>query len=424
MGQHSAFDTRSEPSTSAAPAPVGAPFFPPEEARVSATPVGGSVHPFPWVDDDHTPAPPISAETKLADAKDVVTWAFIWMSQDVEERLGQLEADLRATDSPSFGEQLLRAAFRTALSAATAGASEFLAGLVVGASDAMRELIKSAIENGVGEAIDLGADAFRGSREPLTAFIAAQRTAARYLYQRAQTRWLREGRHHVRTPAQADALATALTRSRVQMAAQFHYTASLDAWLSYLAQARFGVRHAKVMDEDYNLVEVGPSTNLASEEERERANDMGQDVDTDAPDLVAGFMGVADGVLTAEAKLPAIPMIANTGYYGMTGTPEITRAYLNGVNSIARSKYRNRPLSTMNIPRVVSCEVADGQTFTIRVNEMGINFHRGETPWLRARALAGRPYNMGKSLVELEQIGLDLLLADLVPTKILTGVSE
>ena len=377
------------------------------------------MHPFPWVDDDHTPDPPISPETKLADAKDVVTWAFIWMSQDVEERLGELEADLRATDSPSFGEQLLRAAFRTALSAATAGASEFLAGLVVGASDAMRELIKSAIENGVGEAIELGADAFRGSHEPLTAFIAAQRTAARHLYQRAQTRWLREGRHHVRTQAHADALAAALTKSRVQAAAEFHYTASLDAWLSYLAQARFGAHHAKVMDEDYNLVEVGPSTNLASEEERER-----HDVDTDAPDLVAGFMGVADGVLTAEAKLPAIHMIANTGYYGMIGAPEIGRAYLNGVNSIVRKQYRNRPLSDMNIPRVVSCEVADGQTFTIRVNEKGINFHRGETPWLRARALAGRPYNMGKSLVELEQIGLDLLLADLVPTKILTGLSE
>lgn len=99
-------------------------------------------------------------------------------------------------------------------------------------------------------------------------------------------------------------------------------------------------------------------------------------------------------------------------------------AYLNGVNQLVRSQFVNRPLSTANIPRVIRCRVAGGDDFLIHTNEKGIVFAGGEHPWLRARAIASRPWNMGKPDVVLAQIGLELLLADLVPSKISKGTAE
>ncbi|MFN0253269.1 MAG: hypothetical protein ACKV2T_40740 [Kofleriaceae bacterium] len=342
MGDHATETTRSVSTTSSKPAPAGTAFFTPDEARGAGLPAGNvNVRPYPFVDDDQEPEPQLAPETKLQDSKDVVTWAFMWMSQDVEARLDALEADLRATDKPSFAEQLLRAAFRTALSAATAGASEFLAGLVVGASDALRETIKSAIENATGEALSMGAGALQGSREPLTAFIAAQKDASRHLYQKAQANWLRKGRHGVTAQAQVDALAEAFTKTNVRAAAQFHYDAGRDAWIAYLAQAHFGVRHSQVLDEDFNPVGVDPSTNLASESQRQKEGAP----KTDEPELARALLGAADGVLIANAELPAIMIFDSSGLHGMAGKPVISEAYLNGVNSIIRGQYQGRSLA-------------------------------------------------------------------------------
>ncbi|MFN0253270.1 MAG: hypothetical protein ACKV2T_40745 [Kofleriaceae bacterium] len=53
-----------------------------------------------------------------------------------------------------------------------------------------------------------------------------------------------------------------------------------------------------------------------------------------------------------------------------------------------------------------------------------MKFHPGGNDWLRGRALAARPWNLGKPPADLEQIGLDLLLADLVPATIFGGMNE
>jgi hypothetical protein len=297
----------SEHAVSTSPAPsketsksVGAPFFPSADAiRQGAYGNGNGVRPHPLVDEDQSD-PEVSAETKLKDTKDVVTLAFGWMSQDAEARLSKLEADLRAQDAPTFSEQLLRAAFRTALSAATSGASEHIAGLIVGSrADALRELVKTAIESSVGESIELGANALRGSNEPLTAFIAAQKAAVRHLYRKAQGNWLHKGRHGVHTQAQADILEGALTQPQMELAADSHYVAGRDAWLTYLAQSRFGVRHSKALDENYDIVEFGPTTDLTPSSSRELR--PGDHLTTDSPDKASALMGVADGVMTVQA---------------------------------------------------------------------------------------------------------------------------
>ncbi len=422
MSEHAISETSG--ATTSSTAPVGAPFFgssQPEETTHDH--LGSGVRPFPWVDEDQEPEPELSAQTKLDDSNDVVTMAFGWMSSDVEARLAALEVDLRSQDEPSFGEQLLYAAFRTALSAATSGASEHVAGLLVGhRADALRELVKTAMENGVGEAIQIGANALRGSKEPLTAFIAAQKAAARHLYRKAQANWLHKGRHQVRSQAQADALEATLTIERMRQAAEFHYSAGRDAWIAYLAQSRYGVRHSKALDENYDIVEIGPTTDLTPSSERELH--PGNHSTTDSPDKAAGFLGVADGVMTIQAELPAIRMIDRTGLYGMVGTPKVTHAFLNGVNQIIRDQFEGQPLSTARVPRVIACRVSDGDDFTVSVNEKGIVFGHEESEWLRTRAIVGKPWNIGKPDEVLEEIGRDLLLADLVPNKILKGTSE
>lgn len=321
MSEHALFQTNAPP-TSSTSNNAGASFFVPSEARSLELPARAGARPYPFVDEDQEPE--TSPETRLADSKDVITLAFGWVSQHVEARLSALEKDLRADDEVTFGEQLLHAAFRTALSAATAGISEHLAGLVVGEkADALRELVKSAIENGLSAAGDIGAAALRGSKEPLAAFIEAQKSAARYQYQNAQKHWLRVGRHQVRTQPEVDALEAAFNEPRMQLAAERQYDAARDAWIAYLAQLRFGVRHSKALDEDYDIVELGPTTDLTPSTQRERTNERqpGFHTTEDSPDIAGAFLGAAPGVLVVEAELPAARQIDSTGYFGIDGTP-------------------------------------------------------------------------------------------------------
>lgn len=71
------------------------------------------------------------------------------------------------------------------------------------------------------------------------------------------------------------------------------------------------------------------------------------------------------------------------------------------------------------------CHVSSGEDFTVRINEQGVVFGGGDdAEWLRRRAIVGRPQDMAMPDVVLKQIGLDLLLADLVPQRILKGTSE
>lgn len=203
-------------------------------------------------------------------------------------------------------------------------------------------------------------------------------------------------------------------------AANHYYLAVRNAWLTYLAQARYGVRHSKAIDENYDIVDIGPTTDLTPSGQREVSNSLrpGSHTTTDSPDEAAAFLGVAEGVLIVSAELPAIRAIEDSGYVGMAGRATITHAYLNGANKIIRDQFVGLPLAAANIPRVIVCNVAGGADFTVRVNEKGIAFSGRENPWIRARAIAAQPWNMGRPEAELEQIGLDLLLTDLVPTKI------
>jgi len=188
---------------------------------------------------------------------------------------------------------------------------------------------------------------------------------------------------------------------------------SRDLWVSRLAQARFGTA-------TYDG-ERETRTNMSTQHMRDDANRAAPGYEPeDAPSLESAVLGHAPGVLTVRAELPDITDNR------MHGTPTVGIALLDGVNETIREQYKGTPLGDLKIPRQIDCVVeGDMPNFTVNLDEHGRrygSFRHREGAWLQARALVGKPENNELGEVQREEVGLRLLLADLVPKSINGGI--
>lgn len=375
---------------------------------------------LPWIDDDGASAG-LSRETTpmaaLASSLEIVTQGFHWLSDAAADSLDDLRQQLSGVDPPTFSESLFLGVLRTGLAAATSGASEFVAAAI--ADGVLREFVKTAIESGVSDGVAAGGATLAGASKSsaIAAFISSQREGARRAFQVAQGHWIKSGRHHVHTPQQAQMLEAAFSPERMKIAGSRQRNASRDAWLTYLAQTKFGTVNSRRLDEGGEVVEVGRTTDLSSEKDR--------DDSSLAPNAVTAMLGAAPGVLSIRVALPSLQPLGGTRMYGMVGMPRVIAAYLNGTNDAIRQQYVGQPMSTVKIPRTLTCETADGHSpFVVSVNEAGVVFGDANNRWLRDRATVGRPQDLGDDPVTLAGRGLDLLLAEIVPMRIVKGTSE
>ncbi len=159
---------------------------------------------------------------------------------------------------------------------------------------------------------------------------------------------------------------------------------------------------------------VGPTTtNMSTQETRDKTNKSAPGfVPENAPEL--NPMDGATGVLEVLVELPAI--IGTE----MEGRPEVRIAYLDGVNTALRSEYEGMALADMRIPRQITARVAGGANFTLNLDENGQANHLTESQrrWLVARSVVGHPENASKDEWGKYSAGLQLLLAELVPSSI------
>ncbi len=244
-------------------------------------------------------------------------------------------------------------------------------------------------------------------------FMDAQKEGVRAAQMENQTNFIKGGRHSL-DPTMARALADLCTSANLTEAADRQYSASRDAWVSYLAQTKFGAvgKNGAVQKGDVN---VGPTTtNMSTQENRDRTNKSAPGfVPERAPELnpVRG----TPGVLEVLAELPRIDAADQ-----MDEKPAVRYATLDGVNSAIREQYEGTPLADMKIPRQVVARVAGGSDFTLNLDEDGHANHlsQHQRRWVVSRAVVGHPENASKDEWGKFNAGLQLLLAELVPDSI------
>jgi hypothetical protein len=222
----------------------------------------------------------------------------------------------------------------------------------------------------------------------------------------------------------------------VKQAATEQYAASRDAWVTYLAQARLGVvgdygpvgKHRSPLDHGPLATNMGTERQRAKQRQSWDRAQHGHDSELDAiPDEAPGAH--VPGVLSVMVELPQIKD------HQMRGAPKIQHAFL-AVNDAIRKQYENVPLVDMHIPRQIVASVRGAPDFTINLDEQGHynQIEEKRRQWLRLRATASHASgkdiyardheqhlateNAGKPNVELEAEGLQLLLRELVPSKI------
>ena len=400
----------------------GTPFFP--DAVTDTTGLSGN-RPFAAPDPDSTPPAPTQDTELVRTAKKLTENSFVWLAMSADQNLTRLQADLAEEDPPSFLEGLLKGALRAAIAGATGSASEFLANLIEERGP-LKEFFKASIRSGINDGVAAGTAALsKGQGHSLRAFIESQREAIRRAYLSAQTNWISGGARYLHTDDDARVFIAACSPDNVELAGKEQYGIARDAWLAYLAQARYGVGQSTAIDEDGASVATGVWTDMTSTEVRaERNADMpGRYAVDGGPDVGEAVFGSAKGVLTVIAELPEVVDIGG-GLYGMDGVPRIAFAYLNGVNGRIRDQFVGKPLVEANVPRLIHCRVSGGADFEIRLNEQGLQFGRTGTSWLASRATVGHPQNVGKDEASLRSTGLDLLLRELIPTSFTKGINE
>ncbi|MBL0212541.1 MAG: hypothetical protein IPQ07_01510 [Myxococcales bacterium] len=173
---------------------------------------------------------------------------FHWLSSAAVTQLATLKDDIKAKDEPPWVEQLAEAALEVALHAGLAGAAEYVAGRLFdhaadnAVNEGKHEFVKALFEEGIGEGISTCRSTARKPTKDgvLTRFIGAQAAGIQATHQKNQTEWINKGRHSVTTVDEASALALACSPANVEAAAMKRYDASRDAWISHLAQSKYG----------------------------------------------------------------------------------------------------------------------------------------------------------------------------------------
>jgi hypothetical protein len=346
-------------------------------------------------------APNHRSPDPLGDTLDNVHDSFDWLSRKADHELEALRRELKEEDAPTWSEELVDGVLEVALTAAGARCGGFIVEKLMSKKSSETlpaEFVKKMFEEGLPAGIEaLRVPPALAHKKQVDEFIDAQVRGVDKLYKQNQVDFNNHTRHEIASLEQASQLLDACSDDNMETAAANHVIAARDAWVTYIAQAKFGSMATQEMRDETNARVPG----WMPEHE---------------PSLEAATVGEADGVLEIEARLPDIRENR------MQGTPKVRLALLNGINEATRSTYQNRPLSSMSIYRQIRCSVeGDMPDFTLNINEHSGNvgwLRYAKAEWLRARAMVGKPSSEPHDDNSLEEQGLVLLLEDLIPDEI------
>lgn len=358
------------------------------------------------------------AASTIADSLDVVKQSFHWFNESAQRHINQLRDDLKQEDEPAWFEQVAGAVLAVALGAGAAAVGARLAAKFVPVENGITtEFVKMLWEGGIGAGISAGRAQLGGgsANNVIDPFIASQRKGISATQIGNQAQFITSGRQQIKTVAEAKKLAAACSAENVEAAGESQYVATRDAWVSYLAQTRYGAvgRDGSLTKANVNV--GATTTNMSTQDRRDQINRSAPGfVPGDAPDLRDAMKGDAPGLMGVLASLPGI------SNHVMRGKPSVEIAFLNGVNGTIRRQYAGVPLAVMNIPRQVVTKVDGAPDFTLNLDERGQSnlLSPKQRTWLAARATVGHPENATKDEWERSREGMRLLLEELVPRSI------
>jgi hypothetical protein len=370
------------------------------------------------------PPTPERVNTMIESARRNIHDSFDWLASESKDQLTNLGQQLAKKDEPPFVERLAAAALDVALLAGPAGAAEYLAGRLVGEAHSLlkeggRELVKAFFEEGINAGIEYGREKLHAdkSADMLSRFIDAQKAGLGRTGQQNQINWNNKGRLQIRTLDEVRALEQTCSPDNTRLAAEKQFEASRDAWVSYLAQTKYGeIEHQPAADGTGSRV----TTNMTNQEQRERTNASAPGfVPMHAPDINDALFGRAPGVLSVLVELPEIA--AST----MKGEVTVKAAFLNGVNEDVRSQYEHKALGDLNIPRHVTARVrGDAPNFSFNLDEDGNVFGpaKAQSTWLRDRAVVEHPEHETLDGLQRQSIGTQMLIHETVVDDIKKGL--
>jgi hypothetical protein len=333
---------------------------------------------------------------------------FHWLNDEAHDRLDALQAELKDSDPPDWSAELVLGIMSLALGGGAAGAAEFLASKVVSKSNPLgNAFFKNIFAQGIKDGAATGSKLMTSGKSlNIDAFVAAQKLGVTKLHQKNFEAFVDTTAHGITTLEQALAFAETMSDANLDVAADKQHDASRDAYVSALAQAKFG----QLPSHDHSVV-----TNMHAQSERDAANRRapGNEPD-DAPSLIDAMHRRTPGVLEVWVELP------DRDRSGMDRMPHVKFALLNGVNHVVREQYNHRPLSSCRIPRQVKAHVPhSGSSFVLNVDEQGEIAAIDHPEWLQARAFADSRQSATMTEAEQADAGAALLLGSIW----LTGIA-
>jgi hypothetical protein len=344
--------------------------------------------------------PPDRQSDPLDDKLNIIGQGFLWIDSAAQREIEAVRRELKEADTPSWSEALIEGVIEVALTAMGARCGEVIAKKLLpkAAERLPGEFVKKIFEEG----LPAGVAASKGElkdhhKNDLDAFVDSYAAGVSKLHHENQTRFTTKSRHEITSLEEAEQLLDACSDDSIKEIARAHGDACRDGWVTYIEESTFGSMATQEMRNEVNARAPGWLPAMA-------------------PSLEGAILGSAEGVLEIGAVLPTIR--GNE----MEGSPEVKIALLNGVNEATREEYAGRPLAEMNIPRQVRCSVeGEMPSFSLNLNQHGaeVGWRRhAQGEWLRARAQVGRPAGDPDAASSLEETGIKLLLADLVPESI------
>ena len=353
--------------------------------------------------------PPASASRQIDNAVQKVIQSFHWLNDAAQDKVGSLRADIKRSDKSPWMEQVAEAALSVALGGGAAAGAKLIASQLVEGSGIDHEFVKGLFKEGISNGVKAGKEKLKGGDDGNAAdsFIDSQREGVREMHMENQSHFIDVGRYHIVTLEQAKALKDACSPGNVERAAIEQQNATRDAWVSYLAQGKYGSVGKRGPD---GMLAGAATTNMMPQERRDWVNKgVPGSVPDHAPEVHDAMHGDAPGVLFLVTRLP------NVSNNNMEGAPEVEKAMLNGVNEGIRAHYTGT-VAALKIPRqIIGYSEGHFPRFTINLDEDGAagSISHEESGWLRARATVGRPENNNKDDFDKRTEGLRLLLDEL-----------
>lgn len=352
-----------------------------------------------------------SKPNELKNSLDVVRDGFHWLNDAAQAEIEQMRGSLKKEDEPSWLDRIGETVLDAALSAGAAASGVAIADVIVGEHrEVLHEFVKVLFEEGIVAGVAAGRTRFgKHGEDAVDPFIESQKEGVRGMHMANQTDFTMSKRDRIKTLDEANALKAAFSNTNLKAAAHKQKDATRDAWVSYVAQSKFGSK--KYGDDDT------ATTNMDTQEQRDRALKRNPylEVPKEAPDAAAALTGDQPGVLTVIARLPKI-----TADRVMHGEPHVELALLNGVNDENRKAYEDKAFKDLHIPRQLVARVeGDMANFTLNFDETGAvaqlpEESSAQAEWLVARGSLGRGMpDPRDSDFGRETQGLDALLSKL-----------